>query len=249
MFTHSSLIASVIAIAMLPSALAQQAPEIGSVRLSRYGDLLQQHGIELTQPSLLSALENPNADVRFLAAMKLAEDKEVGAIPAIKKALTVESIPRDRVNMAVALGLLGDQSGNDELKKICADSAVIPEFRLYAVRYMFDLHSQDGDCLRAAEQIAKSKDAKPGDRISALGLLPQFQNLTAGESHKVFELVLKCLEDPEPIVRMAASDALAGVGNPSAARYLEAAMAREQDESVRSTFQKDLKKLRQGANE
>ncbi len=249
MFMHSSLIASVIAIAMLPNAFAQQAPEIGSVKLYRYGDLLRKHGIELTEPSLLRALENPDANVRFLAAMKLAEDKTVDAIPAIKEALIAEKIPRDRVNMAVALGLLGDQSGKDELKKVCADSSVSPEFQLYAVRYMFDLHSQDGDCLRAAEQIAQSKDAKPGDRISALGLLPRFQNLTAGESHKVFELVLKCLEDPEPIVRMAASDALAGAGNPSAARYLEAAMAEEQDESVRLAIQRDLKKLRQGANE
>ena len=48
---------------------------------------------------------------------------------------------------------------------------------------------------------------------------------------------------------MAASDALAGAGNPSAARYLEAAMAEEQDESVRLAIQRDLKKLRQGANE
>ena len=58
--------------------------------------------------------------------MKLAEDKTVDAIPAIKEALIAEKIPRDRVNMAVALGLLGDRSGKDELKKVCADSSVIP---------------------------------------------------------------------------------------------------------------------------
>ena len=65
MFMHSSLIASVIAIAMLPNAFAQQAPEIGSVKLYRYGDLLRKHGIELTEPSLLRALENPDADVEI----------------------------------------------------------------------------------------------------------------------------------------------------------------------------------------
>ena len=111
---------------------------------------------------------------------------------------------------------------------------------------MFDLESQDGDCLRAAERIARSKDAKPGDRTRAFRLLPRFQIFTAGESHKVFELVLECLEDPEPIVPMAASDALAGASNPSAARYIEAAMAEEQDESVRLAMRRDLKKFAGG---
>src|SRR5579862_2209759 len=130
------LIAAVIVLVMLPNAFGQQSPEVGRVKLAGVGDLLREHNIELTKPSVLLALRNPNADVRFLAAMKLAEDKEVDAIPAIKKALTVEKVPRDRVNMAVALGLLGDQAGRDELRKVCADNNIIPEFRLYAVRYM-----------------------------------------------------------------------------------------------------------------
>jgi HEAT repeat protein len=239
-----SLVTSVLAFVILPSALSQKAPEVGSVRLSRIGDLLRIQHIELTEPALLRALNNPNPDVRFLAAMKLEEDKAVDAIPAIKEALAIERVPRDRVNMAVALGLLGDPAGHAELKKVCADRNFIPEFRLYAVRYMFDLHFQDADCLRAAEEVAESKDLRPGDRVSALSLLPQFQNLTPEESQEVFELVLKCLEDPEPIVRMAASDALASLGNPSAIPYIEAAIAKEQEEGTRLVFQRDLKKLR-----
>ena len=82
--------------------------------------------------------------------MKLEEDKAVDATLAIEEALAAEKIPRARVNIALALGLLGDPAGHDELKKVCADKDFVPEFRLHAVRYMFDLHFQkEEDCLAA----------------------------------------------------------------------------------------------------
>lgn len=244
-----SLLTALILFTTLPVAFAQQSPEVGGVKLYRYGELLRDHNIELTEPALLRALKNPDAAVRYLAAMKLAEDKATDAIPAIEQALAVEKVPRDRVNIAVALGLLGDQTGHAELKKVCADKNFIPESRLYAVRYMFDLHSQDEHCLHAAEDIVESRKVKFGDRISALELLPQFQHLTEDESQRVFELVVNCLQDPEPVVRMAASDALAGLGNPSGISYLEAAIARESEEGTRSAMERDLKKLQPNAKE
>ena len=42
------------------------------------------------------------------------------------------------INIALALGLLGDQLGRDELKKVCAEEEFPSEFRMYAVRYMFN---------------------------------------------------------------------------------------------------------------
>lgn len=196
---------------------------------------------------MLLALKNPNPDVRFLAAMKLEEDKVADAIPAIREALAVEEVPRARVNIAVALGLLGDKSGRDELKKLCADGDFPPEFRLYAVLYMFDLGvERDEDCLLAAEeivQIVDSENRTVGDRVSALESLPRFRNLTADESKTIFQLVVDRLYDPEPTVRMAASRSLASLGNAAAIPYLEAAIAGEQEESIRSVFELYLKKL------
>jgi hypothetical protein len=62
------------------------------------------------------------------------------------------------------------------LKQVCAERAFVPELRLYAVRYMFDLHFQkDEDCLAAAEEIVESKNVDFGDRDSALDLLPRFK--------------------------------------------------------------------------
>src|SRR5262249_51240562 len=50
-------------------------------------ELLRQHNVELNRQGLICALKSPDADVRYLSAMKLAEDKVADAIPAIKEAL------------------------------------------------------------------------------------------------------------------------------------------------------------------
>jgi hypothetical protein len=172
------------------------------------------------------------------------------AIPAIQQAAAEEKVPRARANIALALAMLGEQIGKIELKRMCADRGFAPEFRLYAVRYMFDLHSPDGpDCLAAAEEIVESKAIDFGDRISALELLPLFQNLSANESQRIFDLVLACLNDREPVVQMAASNALASLRNSAAIPYLEAAIAREREQGTRAVFEADLTKLRKNAKQ
>src|SRR2546430_3563860 len=113
------LVVCVLLLLTFAATFAQQSSEVGTANLYRYGELLQQHHIELTKSALLRALKNSDEAVRYLAAMKLAEDKSVDAIPAIEEALAVERVLRDRVNIALALGLLGDQTGPTELKKVC----------------------------------------------------------------------------------------------------------------------------------
>lgn len=252
MHSREILLFFIFSLIVTQSIFAQRAPEAqtGSVRPPSFGDVLREHNIELTKDALVRALTNANSDVRFLAAMKLEEDKAADAIPAIKRALAAETVPRARVNIALALGLLGDRAGEDELKKACADKDLAPEFRLYAVRYMFDLHFQKEEhCLAAAEEIVDSKNVDFGDRISAVALLPNFQNLTPAESQRVFELVVHRLDDPEPAVQMEASSALAGLGDASAIPYLKAAIAREKEEAIRSVFELNLEKLKKKAKD
>lgn len=246
-------IAGLIVLVTSAGSFAQETPgaQSGSVRLSRFGDLLREDHIELTEPSLIRALKNPNPEVRFLASMKLAEDKAIDAIPEVKEALAAEKDPRTRVNLAVGLGLLGDPGGRDELEGLCADQNFPPEFLLYAVRYIFDLRvEKDEGCLNAAEKIAQMVDADyhtAGYRIVALELLTHFRGLTPEESERVFHLVVGRLDDPEPTVRMQASQSLIALGNPDAAiAYLEAAVAREKEESVRRVLEKNLEKLMGG---
>jgi HEAT repeat protein len=221
----------------------EQSARSGNVELYRYGDLLREHNVALTKDSLVRALTNSNGDVRYLAAMKLAEDHDTEAIAAIRSALAVETLPRSRVNISLALGLLGDTVGINELKKLCDDPAFVSEFRLYAVRYLFDLHSQDVKCLEATEAIVSKTTGKFGDRITALSLLPLFENLSSEQSAKVLQLVINSLSDSEPVVRIAASQALVSLGNPKGVTNLEAALEREKDDAVRTEFEEDLKKL------
>jgi HEAT repeat protein len=248
------LLASVLSFVTALRAFAQQAPpkiEVGC-KISTFGELLLKHNIQLTKPALLRALKSPDAEVRYLSAMKLSEDQAIDAIPAIKEALAAETVPRDQENIALALGLLGDPSGCDELKKMCADENFPPEFRLHALRYMFDLGvGDDGGCLHAAEEIVQlvdSENRSVGNRVSALELLVRFRNLTSEESQRVFALVLNGLNDPEPVVRMGASSALATLGDQDAIPYLKAAIAGEQDENIRSVLETNLTKLQQRRN-
>jgi HEAT repeat protein len=233
------------------NASAQQVPpkiEVGG-RLRTFGELLRERNVELTESALLAALKSSDDNVRYLSALKLAEDKVVGAVPAIKAALATESVPRDRTNIALALGLLGDPSGRDELKRMCADESFPSAFRLDAVRYMSDLGvERDEGCLHAAKDIAKPVDSGNrivGDRVTAFELLARFRNLTSEDSQSVFDLLLHGLNDPDPYVRMQASSAFATLGDRSAIPYLDAAVSQEKDENIRITLTINLKKLQQ----
>ena len=92
-----------------------------------------------------------------------------------------------------------------------------------------------------------SENASFGNRVTALGLLARFRNLTAEEARTVFDLVLHRLNDPESVVRMEASGALATLGNREAVPYLKAAIKQEQDENLRSVLEANLNKLQQTA--
>jgi HEAT repeat protein len=249
---HQLLLACLFSFVVALNALAQQAPpkiEVNNGRLRTFGELLRERNVELTEPALLAALKSSDADVRYLSAMKLAEDKVLAAVPAMKAALASETVPRDRANIAFSLGLLGDPSGRDELKRMCADEGFPSEFRLYAVRYMSDLGvERDEGCLHAAKDIAKLVDSgnrSVGDRVTAFELLARFRNLTFEESQSVFDLLLHGLNDPDPYVRMQASSAFATLGDRKAISYLEAALSQEKDENIRIILTINLSKLRQ----
>jgi HEAT repeat protein len=62
-------------------------------------------------------------------------------------------------------------------------------------------------------------------------------------------LVLNGLNDPEAIVRMEASSALAALGDKGAIPYLETAITQEEDEVIRSVLKTNLQKLRQTLKE
>ena len=113
MFLYESLRTLILAVALVGSQpISQQG--FGE-KPQTFGDLLKRPNIELTQQGLVDALRNTDPEVRSLAAHKLAEDKAVETIPAIKDALATEKVPWTRMNIALALAEMGESIGFDTL--------------------------------------------------------------------------------------------------------------------------------------
>jgi HEAT repeat protein len=97
--------------------------------LASLTEQLRQHHVELTEAGLLKALRSPDGQVRYLAALRLAEEKDMDSIPAIETALTAEKIPETRINIAIALVQFGQERGIAELIADCKDPGLPGYFR------------------------------------------------------------------------------------------------------------------------
>jgi HEAT repeat protein len=119
-----------------------------------------------------------------------------------------------------------------------AKSALPGYLRVRAITYFVQLGKQD--CLQPALDLLNSD---PGSREQVLSLLPQFKHIPKEDSDEVLQAVTKSLGDESGAVRMQAGMSLARLANPSAVPYLENAVAREQDDVVRSELQVSLEQL------
>jgi len=200
---------------------------------------LQQHGIALTKASLLSALHNPDVLVRYDAALKLAQDGQKDAVPAITEALVSEKQEQAIVNFAFALAQLGDQKGREALRDACSNRDVSNPVRMDAARLLLTL--QDESCLSSVLDVLDSPNV--AGRSQAMYLLPEFRTLSKADSDRSLNLLVKALNDPSASIRIIASDVLGKLGKTAAIPYLEAAVAAEQDDDVRSQMQTDLRSL------
>lgn len=206
-------------------------------------EALQGYKIQLTKPALVSALRNADPEVRWLAAVKLAQDKATETIPAILEALLSERVAPTRVNMAFALAQLGEAKGFSGLQDTCRDRGTPPWLRLQAARYMLDnLKREDETCRKALIAILQSQPSRDS-LVEAASLLRGLQNLSQEESQTVFEAALKALLAQEPSLRLAASHVLGQAENRAAIPYLQSAAAKEKDKIVRSQMQADVKRL------
>jgi len=247
MFVLCFAMTFILGFAISPAAQTR-TPGSSNGRLTTIDEALRSHHIELTRPALVKALRNEDAEVRSLAAQKLAEQNATETIPAILDSLTAETRPETRVNIAFSLAQLGETRGFNALQDTCRDPGMRPDLRVEAARYMHDLNHEDAICRSALVDMLQSP-ADPDARAQAASLLPRFQDLSPQESRKIFQGVLKALEAPEPTVRLAASHALSEIGDKSAISNLQKAVANEQDKAVRSQLQMDLQELQQKKNQ
>ena len=207
-----------------------------------FGDLLKRHNIELTQQGLVDALRNTDPEVRYLAAHKLAEDKAVETIPAIKDALATEKVPWTRMNIALALAEMGESIGFDTLEDNCKNKGTSGAIRTRSAEYLLRFNRDSATCLSGVLDLLKS--GSNGDRMAAAELLPRYRNLSKEDSETVFTGLVEALHASDPAVRMAAGQALADLGDTRGIAELGRAIGGEQDQLVRSRLQEDLGILR-----
>jgi HEAT repeat protein len=234
-----------MAFAVVASTLCQVSPSVRRGGPRSTNELLVEHHVKLTTESLVRALKSSDAEVRYLAAEKLAEDGVKDAIPSITEALSAEKVPGSRVNIAFALAQLGENKGAAALESECNNDNVPGYVRMRAVRYLLDMHMSG--CLNAVLNLAESK-VDPDSRIQAISLLPSFQHSSKEDSQRIFDVLVGALRDPTPAVRLEGSVALGAFGNTSAVPYLEGAINSEEDEVVRGQMQGSLEVLRRQVN-
>lgn len=205
-------------------------------------EALRQHHIALTNEALVDALQNPDAEIRGLAAIQLADTKVRDAIPDIVSAVNKEKLPLTRANIALALTQLGEDTGFSVLMSMCNDSGIPGHFRTLAARYLSDVNG--GSCLDAVLSILET-DKEPSSHMAALDILLRFKNVSESDSRKIYALDVKDLTNPDLTVRLYASHTLVALGGDSAVDYLEGAIAAETDEFIRAQMEADLRRLQE----
>jgi HEAT repeat protein len=227
------LFRAVLLLLILTQGSSSEAPETFAQALTR-------HNIALTKPALVMALRNPDQEVRWLAAARLAEIKAVDTLPEIVRAAEDEKETLTRVNIAAAATWLGSSEGLGLLKQICQDSTLSTYARLNAARNVFD--KGDHACFSAVVDMMRPS-ADPDTRIGALYLLSQLHDRTEEESRRILDLLVVALDDPEIRMRIEACQGIRWLKDVAAVAPLREALGKEHEEVVRQQMQLTLQSL------
>lgn len=162
----STLFFLMFLIGSIGNAQSNREIEVDPGPIRSYEEQLAEYGVGVSKEALLAALTHPDAEVRNLAAGKLAEDRIKEAIPALRKLLLADPSWRNQITFGVRLYWLGDDSGLMALRRSCTTAE--PKYlRVDAARYLLD--GGDLTCLDALEEILKGDDTTA--RSSALILV------------------------------------------------------------------------------
>jgi hypothetical protein len=227
------MLLSIILLTTFAFGTASQASRVPTVN-----ELLTKHGIALSEPALIQALNNADSEVRVLAATKLAGDHDTNAISAIEKAVGDESNDVTRVQLARALAELGDEKGLSVLRAICSSEKNAGAIRVMAVQNLLELGHRE--CIDPVLSLIRSNRNDAEDRAVALTLLPQFIASPALTSKEALDVDIKCLNDPSALVRLTAARVLGDLGDQQNMSALESAIAREPEQTYVRKWSKYL---------
>ncbi|MGA2438682.1 MAG: HEAT repeat domain-containing protein [Acidobacteriaceae bacterium] len=202
-----------------------------------FADGLARHHIALTEAALIAALENPDGEVRSLAAAQLAAMDDHPALTAILSAMDTESDLQVQVNLAGAATWLDSRRALDRLQLLCQNLNVPSTARLDAARYVSNKDLPT--CYSAVEQIEQT-EPDASIRVQAIVTAVNYR----GQSDKAQELVVSALADRDPTVRIAAADTLRSLHATSAVDALTHALQNEGDDTAREHLRAAIRALR-----
>jgi HEAT repeat protein len=209
--------------------------------LESFAHALTRHHIELTEPTLIEALRNPDNEVRGLAAWELLEMKAEDSLPQILQAMRDERGGATKVDLASAAAYLGgEKDGTAALEGVCHDSSEPGWVRTDAARHLFDLH--DRACLPDLWRLMESGN-ESDTRIAAINLVSQLQDRTASESAQIEHFTLEALDDPDIRLRWYAAVTLADLRDATAIPYLRMAIQVEKQDITKSQMEASLRSL------
>jgi HEAT repeat protein len=224
--------------------IAQGASDSQNGPLTPFADSLRSRGIEISKPSLISALRNPDPEIRSLAALKLAEDHDSDTLPLIVRALSVEEVQTARTGISSALwSLLGNPKGLAYLQRMCSDSSLSINVIVDVVHTLNVVNKSSAQCAGFILGYLDSHDDSES-RLSLLrALSAMYRWVPQDQAGRMAEMLQDMLGDKNPSIRMDAGHALVEISLGSSTEAHRSAISRENDPVVRSSLQRDLSVL------
>jgi HEAT repeat protein len=217
-----------------PDPLKDQSPIV--VRGTMF-ERLTNFGIPLTQDGLILALRNPKPEVRYVAALRLADDDANGAIPDIVEALGAERDPRARAYMACALTELGDPKGVQELHRACDDATFPTDVKLDVAKFLLELH--ESSCPKA---VVAGFEAGAFVRDYAEDTMEFFYRMSPGQYAEVRALLLN---NKNGGVKEEALNVINSLRDVDAIPDIESSLPKQTEFWVRGDMERVLKELQE----
>ena len=211
--------------------------------LKTFASSLQTYGIDLSEPSLIAALRNNTPQIRALAALQLAQDRDENAVPRIEEALADEKDPEAEIEISQALYSLHDPLGVLHLQTVCTKDSLPIERIIQAVGALDNAQQSSAACAGRILAVFDSNSSSEW-RLQAVGALASmYPWVPRDQAERMAEILQQMLSDPDPSVRMQASHALVQGHVDGAQNALRHAIARETLPEVKPCLERDLSAL------
>jgi hypothetical protein len=220
----------------------ENGDRVGGGLMSLAADLCE-HGIDVSEPSLIAALKNTDPEVRSLAAAELAEKHNDLAKPDIENALSAETNTRARIYIAASLMSMRDPIGAKVLDGMCTDASLPIEDTVTVVQQIAMANHPTGICADVVLDAVEHAN-QDYERMDLLTIFPLInKNVPKEKAARMVADAQNLLGSQDVSTRMRASQALAELGSIASIDSIRTAIINEPNPDIRAWHQPNLDKL------